>query len=88
MSMLSFIPAHIKKSKVEENQSHHAYDCDDKWKNGSVSSIRIRCSFAKFASTGKRPIYLQVENRQEKPKKDDFTKHESTQDHRYQDVFK
>jgi transposase-like protein len=23
---------HIKKSKVEENQSHHAYDCDDKRK--------------------------------------------------------
>jgi hypothetical protein len=32
MSMLSFIPDLIKKSKVEENQSHHAYDRDDKRK--------------------------------------------------------
>jgi hypothetical protein len=32
MSMLSFIPDHIKKSKVEEIQSHHAFDRDDKRK--------------------------------------------------------
>jgi hypothetical protein len=47
--------------------------------NGSVSSngysIRIRCSFAKFASTRKRPTYiyiyihLQVENPQRSPKR-------------------
>jgi hypothetical protein len=41
--------------------------------NGSVSSngysIRIRCSFAKFAPAGKRPTYLQVEKRQRSQKR-------------------
>jgi hypothetical protein len=46
MSMLSFIPDHIKKSTVEENQSHHAYDRDDKRK---IKSEQVGLAFGDVA---------------------------------------
>ena len=85
MSMLSFIPVHIKKSKVEENQSHHAYDRDDKRKIKSEWFSQFQwlqhknlMFFCQVCIDGKKTNILTRGKSSEKPKNDDFTKHEST----------
>ena len=95
MSMLSFVPDHIKKSKVEENLLHHAYDRDDKWKIKSEWFSQFQWQqhkdsmiFCQVCIDGKKTNIFTSRKSSEKPKKDDFTKHEFIQDHRYQDVFK
>jgi hypothetical protein len=85
MSMLSFIPDHIKKSKVEENQSHHAYDRDDKRKIKSEWFSQFQwlqhknlMFFRQVCIDGKKTNIFTRGKLSEKPKNHDFTKHEST----------